>query len=130
MQSLLANKLKRAHVIVTLQFDGSWSCPFDPKMKVKGMVWHNVTSPKKKTGTLLLASKVMETVFWDTGGMCSGDLLPRGETINIACYIWVLQKLLSALHDKCPLKTHTILQHKNAKLHTACLASRATEKYC
>jgi len=32
--------------------------------------------------------------------MLTGDFLPAVETIDIAHYIWMLQKLLSALHDK------------------------------
>jgi hypothetical protein len=41
----------------------------------------------------------MITVFWILGTL-SGDFLPAAETINIARYIWMLQKPPSALHDK------------------------------
>jgi hypothetical protein len=52
---------------VTVQFDGSWSRLFDPKPMVKSVLHHSVTSLRKKTGTVFLASKVMVTVFWILG---------------------------------------------------------------
>jgi hypothetical protein len=60
--------------------------------------------------------------------MPTGDFLRRGETIDIAWYIQMFQKLLSALHDKCLLKAHGILQ-ANAQPHTICLTSGVIEKY-
>ena len=32
--------------------------------------------------------------------MLTGGFLPSAETLNIVRYVWMLQKLLSALHDK------------------------------
>jgi hypothetical protein len=66
MCSFLANKY-REHIITTVQFDGSWFHHFDPKLMVISVLQHNVTSSKKKTGTVLLASSYGNCLL-DTGG--------------------------------------------------------------
>jgi hypothetical protein len=46
--------------------------------------------------------------------MLTGDFLSAAETINIARYIWMFQKLLSALHDKWshhPLTQQCAISH-------------------
>jgi hypothetical protein len=57
--------------------------------------------------------------------MLTGDFLPAAETINIACYIRILQKLLSALHDKW---SHHPLAQQCATSH--CMSdNRVIEEY-
>jgi hypothetical protein len=56
--------------------------------------------------------------------MLTGDFLSAAETINIARYIWMLQKLLSALHDKW---SHHPLAQQCATLH--CMSDMAIEEY-
>ena len=61
-----ANKY-REHIIVTVQFDGSWSHLSDLKSMVISVLQHNVTSSRQKTGTILLASSY-DNCLLDTGG--------------------------------------------------------------
>ena len=63
---------------MTVQFDGSWSHLFDRKPMVINVLQHNVTSSRKKTGTILLASSYGNCLL-DTGdaywrfSTCSGN---------------------------------------------------------
>jgi hypothetical protein len=66
MCSFLANKY-REHIIVTVQFDGSWSHLFDRKPMVINVLQYNITSSRKKTGTILLAGNYGNCLL-DTGG--------------------------------------------------------------
>jgi hypothetical protein len=66
MCSSLASKY-REHIIVTVQFDGSWSHLFDPKSMAISVLQRNVTSSRKKTGIILLASSYGHCLL-DTGG--------------------------------------------------------------
>jgi hypothetical protein len=57
--------------------------------------------------------------------MLTGDFLLAAETINIARYIWMLQKLLSARHDKW---SHRPLAQQCAASH--CMSDiSAVEEY-
>jgi transposase len=53
--------------------------------------------------------------------------LEKGEAINAARYVLTLNKLRRALREKRPKKT-VILQHDNARPHTARLTLQTTEK--
>ena len=52
------------------------------------MEWHQSTSPKKNAKRVpSTPGKVMGTIFWNADGRILLDFLPKGETINVACYI-------------------------------------------
>jgi hypothetical protein len=71
----------------------------------------------------------MGTVSWNVHGCKRVDFLPRKETVNAVRCVQTLQKLRRALHDKRPIKRRIILQHDNARPHTAHLTSEKTEKF-
>jgi histone-lysine N-methyltransferase SETMAR len=93
------------------------------------MKWHHTTSPKKrKQKTVPSASKVMGAVFWDSEGCKLVDFLGKGDTISAARYVQKLKKLRRALREKCPKKKTVILQHENARPHTARLTLQTIQK--
>jgi transposase len=85
-----------------------------------GIMW-------QKARTVLLAGKVMYTVFCNTEGCTLVNFLSKGKTINMACHSQML-KLLHAPCDKRPRKKTIVLQHNNARPHTACLTSEIIAK--
>jgi hypothetical protein len=56
------------------------------------------------------------------------DFLGKGETINAARYVQMLNKLRSALREKRPKKKTVVLQHDNARPHTARLTLQTIQK--
>ena len=60
----------------------------------------------------------MGTVLWDAEWCILIEFLEPGKTINAAHYVQTLIKLRLALRDKRPGRK-VILQHDNARLHTA-----------
>ena len=72
------------------------------------------------------AKKIMGTVCWDAEGCILIEFLEPGKTINAARYVQTLLKLRRALRDKRPGRK-VILQHNNARLHTARLTSEKIE---
>jgi hypothetical protein len=98
--------------------DKSWFHNFDLEMK-RSMEWHHLDLPtKKKPKTMLSATKIMATVFWDSKGCILIEVLEHGKTINAAHYVLKLLKLSRTLSYKQPGRK-VILQHDNAWPHTA-----------
>jgi hypothetical protein len=96
-----------------------WFHRFDPETKQQSMEWDQLDSPtKKKPKTMPSAKKIMGTVF------C--ELQEPEKTINAAHYVQTLLKLCCALGDQCP-RRKVILQHDNARPHTACLTFEKIE---
>ena len=107
--------------------DKSWFHHFDPETKWQSMEWHHLDSPtKKKPKTMPSAKKIMGTIFRDADGCILIQFLERGKTINAAHFVQTLVKLCHALHDKRP-RRKVILQHDNARPHTACLTAEKIE---
>lgn len=64
--------------------------------------------------------KVLLSVWWDVKGIIHFELLPRNKTITAAMYVEQLRRLAKAIEEKRPnLQNHVILQHDNARPHTA-----------
>jgi hypothetical protein len=61
----------------------------------------------------------MGTIFCDSEGCILVDFLEKGEMIAAARYVQTLNKLRHALREKRPKKKTVILQHDNARPHTA-----------
>jgi hypothetical protein len=81
-----------------------------------------------KPKTVPSASKIVGTVFLDAEVCILFEYLPPGETINAARYVEALKKLRRALRDKRPAK-NIILQHDNARPHTAPLTSEEIQRF-
>jgi transposase len=56
------------------------------------------------------------------------DCLVKAETISASRYVQTLNKLCRALREKRPKKKTVILQHDNAKPHTARLTLQTIQK--
>jgi histone-lysine N-methyltransferase SETMAR len=56
------------------------------------------------------------------------EFLEQEETINATHYVQTLDKLRPALHEKRPKEKTAILQHDNARPHTARLALQIIQK--
>ena len=108
--------------------DETWFHHFDPETMQQSMEWHHLDSPtKKKPKTMASAKKIMGTVFWDSEGCILIEFLEPGTTINASHYVQTLSKLRRALRDKRPGRK-VILQHDNARPHTARLTLEKIEK--
>ena len=70
--------------------------------------------------------KIMGTVFWEAEECNLIEFLEPGKTINAARFVQTLLKIRRALHDKRP-RRKVILQHDNARPHTACLTLEKIE---
>ena len=64
--------------------------------------------------TVPSAVKVMDTVFWDAGGLILAEFLEHGQTITAARYVQTLHKLRRASRNKRPGRN--IILHDNARL--------------
>jgi transposase len=60
--------------------------------------------------------------------MHTGRLFGKGETLSAARYVQTLNKLRPALREKRPKKKTVILQHDNARPHTARLTLQTIQK--
>jgi histone-lysine N-methyltransferase SETMAR len=111
--------------------DETWVHHYEPKSKRQSMEWLHKNSPtKKKFKTAHLAGKVMCTVFWDRKGVILVGFLEQGLTINAAHYVETLRKLKSRIALVWPeKKEHVLLQHNNARPHTALLTRECTAKF-
>jgi histone-lysine N-methyltransferase SETMAR len=91
------------------------------------MASHHVAQ-KEETEKVPSAGKVMGNVFWDSDGYILVYFLEKGETIYAARYVQTLNKLRRALREKRPKKKTVILQHDNARPHTARLTLQTIQK--
>ena len=69
-----------------------------------------------------ICGKVMLTLFWDQRGVILEHYVPRGNTVTSTTYADLLKNLLRpAIKSKRRglLSTDVLLQHDNARLHTA-----------
>ena len=112
--------------------DETWLPFFNPETKQQSKQWRK---PQEGAPTKAMAvpsvSKVMITVFWDCEGIILIDYLPRGATINAEYYASLLEgPLRDALRKKRPgkLSAKPILQHDNARPHTARLTMEAVKR--
>jgi transposase len=72
----------------------------------------------------------MCTDFWDRKGVILVDFLEQGLTINAVRYVETLKKLKSQISRVRPeKKEHVLLQHHNARPHTALYPRECTAKF-
>ena len=96
------------------------------------MQWKHVTSPSpRKFRVQCSAGKVMATVFWDIKGVLLVDFLERNHTITGQHYSDQLQEKLHpsiCLRHRGMLSKGVVLQHDNARVHTAAVTSSTITK--
>jgi histone-lysine N-methyltransferase SETMAR len=103
--------------------DEIWVHYHQPETKRASKEWRHSSSPKpKKFRAQPSAGKVMLTLFWDEQGVILEHYMPQGNTITSASYSNMLKNhLRPAIRSKRRgrLTTVVILQHDNARPHTA-----------
>lgn len=107
--------------------DEKWFCYYDPLSKQQSMEWCTVGSPPPvKPHAERSAGKRMAIVFWDCDGILLIKWLPEKQTITGLYYCKILTELREAIKTQRRGKlTHgVLLQHDNARPHTAYLAVR------
>jgi histone-lysine N-methyltransferase SETMAR len=101
----------------------TWVQYHQPKTKKASKERRHTSSPKPKIfRTQSSAGKVMLTLFWDERGVILEHYIARGNTVTSATYADLLNNhLLPAIKSKRsgPLSTGVLLQHDNARPHTA-----------
>jgi hypothetical protein len=71
----------------------------------------------------------MGTVFWNNEGCMLVDFfLEKVETVNAARYVQTLNKFRRVFREKHSKKETVILQHDNARPHTARLTLQTIQK--
>lgn len=100
--------------------DETWVHHYEPETKRQSMEYHHKDSPaKKKFKALPSVGKIMATVFWDAEGVIHVEFLEPGTTINSERYIRTLKNLKKRLTRVRKHKRNILLQHDNARPHTA-----------
>jgi hypothetical protein len=110
--------------------DETWVHHYKPESKQQSMEWRHKNSPTKKSSQDRTSTgKVMCLVFWDRKGVILVGFLEQDLTINAARYVETLKKLKSRIARVQPeKKEHVLLQHDNARPHTALLTRECTAK--
>ena len=98
---------------------------YTPDTKEQSKQW---TSPgeraPKKAKTVLLAGKVMATVFWDSQGVIYIDYLEKGKTVIGLYYAKLLGCSTLNCRKMAPLGEEKVLFHYyNALAHTSAVAT-------
>ncbi len=111
--------------------DESWVYLYDPCTKQEMSVWKCSSEPApKKLCQVKSVLKVMMITFFDSRGMVYQHTVTAGETINVACYVTVLQKLREHIGRKRKEIAWTwILHHDNARPHSANRTFEFLEKH-
>ncbi|KAL1454589.1 hypothetical protein WDU94_010809 [Cyamophila willieti] len=102
--------------------DETWIHHYTPETKEQSKQWTSKDEPApKKAKAVLSAGKVMATVFWDARGVIFVDYLEKGQTINSAYYVTLLDTLNEKLKEKRPhlAKKKVLFHQDNAPVHTS-----------
>jgi hypothetical protein len=85
---------------------------------------------KKEAENILLPAKLWKLSFGIVRDAYRSFFffLEKAETINAASYVPTLNKLRRALREERPKKKTVILQHENARPHTARLTFQTIQK--
>ena len=62
---------------------------------------HPSSSQPKKAKTVLLAGKIMASVFWNADGILMVEYLQKGQTINGTYYASLLRQLRENIKVRC-----------------------------
>lgn len=112
--------------------DETWVHHYTPETKRSSMQWKHVASPSPRKFRLQRsAGKVMATVFWDIKGVLLLDFLERNHTVTGQHYSDQLEEQLHpSIRSKRRglLSKGVLLQHDNARAHTANVTSSTITK--
>jgi len=107
----------------TVTGDETWVHCHQPETKKASKEWRHTSSRKpKKFRTQPSAGNVMLTLFWDERRVILEHYMPRGNSVSSATYADLLNNhLRPAIKSKGRglLSTGVLLQHDNARPHTA-----------
>ena len=101
--------------------DETWVHYYEPENKAQIRQWVGPGPPRpKKFKTQPSAGKVMATVFCDSKGVVTLDLLPKRSTITGVYYVNLLDQLKTTIREKRrgKLSKVVLLQQDNARVHT------------
>ena len=73
--------------------DESWMLNYDPETKWQSAEWHPKSSHPKKACMSRSRVKTMIIVFFDSRGIVHKEFVPPGQTVNLAFYKNVLERL-------------------------------------
>lgn len=117
----LSSSTKRLSDVVT--GDECWISFFTNKDKASNMVWLSDEDPRPEVlKTSFRSRKRMFTIFFNSQGIVSVDILPEKSTINAHYYTnTVLPKVLQNRAEAAPTRSgsRVLLHHDNASAHTA-----------
>jgi len=103
--------------------DEIWVYYHQPETKKASKEWRHTSSPKpKKFRTQPSAGKVMLTLFWDERRVILEHYMPRGNSVTSATYADLHKnhfRLAIKSKRRGLLSTGVLLQHDNARPHTA-----------
>ena len=100
----------------------TWLYHYDPETKQQSMEWQHSVSPRpKKFWEQKSAGKVLASIFWDQDVIFLTDYLPKGQTINVDYYSFLLVQLKDILKEKHHGKVTkgVLFLHDNALAHWA-----------
>jgi len=102
--------------------DETWLYHYDPETKQQSMEWGHSGSPRPKIFQVQKsAGKFLASIFWDQDCSLDIDYLPKGQTINVEYYSFLLVQLKDILKDKRRGKVTNGVTffHDNAPAHWA-----------
>ena len=101
--------------------DEIWVFEYDPETKRQSCEWHSPGSPCPRKARMSKSRiKSMLIVFFDSKGIVHKEFLPSGQTINVAFYVEVLQRLRNRVARVRPeIADEWILHHDNAPNHAS-----------
>jgi histone-lysine N-methyltransferase SETMAR len=113
------------HRIIT--GDEKWCLYINVKQRAEWLSPDKQATPRARPD--LHPRKTMMSVWWDVEGVVHYELLPRNQTITADLYCQQLRRLNAAIQQKRPNRQGgVILQHDNARPHTANLTQAALEE--
>lgn len=123
----LAFQQHRPFLRLIVTGDEKWCLYVNMKQRKEWVCKNDKASPRVKPA--IHSRKTMLCVWWNMDGIVHFELLERNKTINAQLYIEQLQRLHVELERKYPNRHNdVILQHDNARPHTANLTKLAVQE--
>jgi len=81
--------------------------------------WHSGSPRPQKFRVQKSAGKVLASIFWDQDGILLIDYLPKGQTLNMEYYSFLLVQMKAILKETCQGKVTkgVLFLHDNALAH-------------
>ena len=89
-------------LLCLVTMDETWLYHYDPETKQQSMEWRRSGSPRpKKFQVQKSTGKILASIFWDQdGNLFLIDYLPKGQTVNLEHYSYLLVQLKDILKEK------------------------------